>query len=161
MKHLQQLKAERSNKFIFDSSEVLAHSDFDKETDGELENISRKKPAHAGIGALALIESAEIIIGTNEYEALSNSMSTAILKHHGVETENYPNFEISDANYAAIESLLVDIGLNVKLKRKGRAGKLIDCLPINAPEWITYLFFVRLLRLIDQKATKDCRKYLN
>jgi CRISPR-associated endonuclease/helicase Cas3 len=161
MRHLQQLKAEQSNRFIFDSSEVLAHSDFDKETDGELENISRKKPAHAGIGALALIENAEIIIGTNEYEALSNSISTAILKHHGVETESYPNFEITDDNYAAIESLLIDIGLNVELKRKGRAGKLIDCLPVNSTECTTYLFFVRLLRLIDQKATKDCRKYLN
>jgi CRISPR-associated endonuclease/helicase Cas3 len=157
MKALQELKGN------YKENEVLAHCDFNGLTDKDIEKQSgtNRKPAHAGIGAYALIESAEEVINATDFDYLSNSISTAILKHHGVETETYPDFSIIDKDYKQIEDLLKELGLNVKLCQKGRKGKLIDNLPTNTEEWIIYLFFVRLLRLSDQKATMNFEKYLN
>lgn len=156
MRALQKLKGNCKQ------DEVLAHCDFNELTDKEIEKQSgaNRKPAHAGVGAYALIESAKEMINATDYDYLSNSISTAILKHHGVETETYPDFSIIDKDYKPIEDLLKDLGLNVKLCQKGRKGKLIDNLPTNTEEWIIYLFFVRILRLSDQKATMNFEKYL-
>jgi CRISPR-associated endonuclease/helicase Cas3 len=158
MKKLQELKANGN----YDPNEVLAHSDFNEVTDKEIEKISgaKSKPPHAGVGAFALIEHAEKIIGTDIFEELANSISTAILKHHGVDTETYSDFEITDKDYIQIDLLLRDIDVNVNLKRKARGGNMTDYLPANNDEWITYFFFVRILRLSDQKATIDLKKYL-
>ncbi len=157
MRALQQLKGN------YKHDEVLAHCDFNELTDKEFEKQSgaNRKPAHAGVGAFALIESAEEMINATDYDYLSNSISTAILKHHGVETETYPDFSIIDKDYKQIEDLLKDLGLNVKLPQKARRGKLIDNLPTNTEEWMIYLFFVRILRLSDQKATMNFENYLN
>jgi CRISPR-associated endonuclease/helicase Cas3 len=158
MKKLQELKANGN----YDPNEVLAHSDFNEATDKEIEKQSgaNNKPPHAGAGAFSLTEHAEEIIGTDIFEELANSISTAILKHHGVETETYSDFEITDRDYIQIDRLLRDIGVNVNLKRKARGGKMTDFLPTNKDEWITYFFLVRILRLSDQKATFDFEKYL-
>ena len=158
MKLLQKLKANGN----YNAEEVLAHCDFNELTDKEIEKQSgaKNKPPHAGAGAISLIEGAGEIIGSVDFEELANSVSTAILKHHGVETETYPDFEINDKDYIQIERLLHEIGITVNLKRKARFGKLTDYLPTNKEEWITYLFLVRILRLSDQKATIDFEKYL-
>jgi CRISPR-associated endonuclease/helicase Cas3 len=158
MKKLQELK-ENGN---YNAEEVLAHSDFNELTDKGIEKQSgaKSKPPHAGAGAIALIEGAKEIIGSGFFEELTNSMATAILKHHGVETETYPDFDIHDKDYSQIERLLHEIGITINLKRKARGGKLTDYLPNNKEEWITYLFLVRILRLSDQKATIDFEKYL-
>jgi CRISPR-associated endonuclease/helicase Cas3 len=158
MKFLQKLKANGNYK----AEEVLAHSDFNELTDKEIEKQSgaKNKPPHAGIGAFALVERAEKIIAVDRYEYLSNCISTAILKHHGVDTTTYPDFEISDQDYVQIDSLLKSIGINAILKQKARAGHLVDSLPEIINEWVIYLFFVRILRLCDQKATMDFEKYL-
>lgn len=144
-------------------NEVLAHCDFNELTDKEINKLSgaNKKPPHAGIGAYALTESAEEMINTTDYYDLSNSISTAILKHHGVETVTYPDFSIKDEDYRQIEILLKELDLNASLRKKARGGNLIDNLPTNTEEWIVYLFFVRILRLSDQKATINFEKYLN
>lgn len=156
MRNLQILKGN------YEPGEVLAHCDFNELTDKENEKQSgaKNKPPHAGIGALAFIESAEAIIDSNDYQELANSVSTAILKHHGVETETYSNFEILERNYKEIERLLVDIGIQTKLPIKERGGRLTDFLPNNKEEWVLYFFFVRILRLCDQRATINFEKYL-
>lgn len=158
MRKLQELKANGNYK----PEEILAHSDFNELTDKKIEKQSgaNNKPPHAGIGAFALIESAETIIDSSDFEELANSISTAILKHHGVETETYSDFDITEEDYKGIERLLKDIGIKTKLNRKARGGRLIDYLPENKEEWVIYLFLVRVLRLCDQKATMDFEKYL-
>jgi CRISPR-associated endonuclease/helicase Cas3 len=158
MKKLQELKANGN----YNPDEVLAHSDFNEDTDKEIEKISgaKNKPPHAGAGAFALIEHAEKIIGTNIFEELANSISTAILKHHGVDTETYSDFEITDKDYIQIDRLLRDIDVTVNLKRKVRGGNMTDYLPANNDEWVTYFFLARILRLSDQKATIDFVKYI-
>lgn len=156
MKKLQELKGN------YNPDEVLAHCDFNATFDHELEKISgaKNKPPHAGVGALALIENAEEIIDSDSFEELANSIATAILKHHGINTETYPDFEIANKDYAQIERLLNEFDLTGTLKRKGRGGKLTDFLPSNKEEWVSYLFLVRILRLSDQKATIDFEKYI-
>lgn len=158
MRKLQELKA--NGNYITD--EVLAHSDFNELTDKEIEKLSgaKNKPPHAGIGAFALIESAEEIIGAVDFEELANSMATAILKHHGVDTETYPDFDIAEECHKEIERLLKEIDIETKLRQKARGGRLTDYLPESTEEWIIYLFLVRILRLCDQKATIDFEKYL-
>jgi CRISPR-associated endonuclease/helicase Cas3 len=156
MRELQILKGN------YVSGEVLAHSDFNELTDKEIERQSgaKQKPPHAGAGAYVFVESAVDLINSATYEDLANSVSTAILKHHGVETETYSNFDITEKNYNEIERLLGDIGIKIKLTQKARGGKLTDYLPDNKEEWIMYLFFVRILRLCDQKATMNFETYL-
>ncbi|MDP3462604.1 MAG: CRISPR-associated helicase Cas3' [Bacteroidales bacterium] len=156
MRELQILKGN------YESGEVLAHSDFNELTDKEIEKQSgaNKKPPHAGAGALAFIKSVESIIDSDECEDIANSVSTAILKHHGVETDTYSDFEISQIHYSEIEQLFSEIGINATLPKKARGGSLTDFSPRNNQEWVIYFLFVRILRLCDQKATMNLEKYL-
>ena len=156
MRQLQRLKGNYS------PDEVLAHSDFNQLTDKEIEKQSgaKNKPPHAGAGAFVFIESAKDIINSSSYEDLANSASTAILKHHGVDTDSYSDFEVTDDSYKEVERLLEDIEIKTKLTQKTRGGILTDYLPSNKEECVIYLFLVRLLRLCDQKATMDFEKYL-
>lgn len=156
MRELQILKGN------YEPDEVLAHSDFNELTDKEIEKQSgaKNKPPHAGAGAFAFIESAEAIIDSDDYEDLANSVSTAILKHHGVETETYADFEIVQIHYKEIERLLGEIDIKAKFPQKARGGNLNDYAPRNCQEWIVYFLFVRILRLCDQKATMNFEKYL-
>lgn len=156
MRELQILKGN------YETGEVLAHSDFNELTDKEIEKQSgaKNKPPHAGAGAFAFIESAEAIIDSDDYEDLANSVSTAILKHHGVETETYADFEIVQIHYKEIERLLGEIDIKATFPQKARGGNLKDYAPRNCQEWIVYFLFVRILRLCDQKATMNFEKYL-
>ena len=156
MRELQILKGN------YEPDEVLAHSDFNELTDKEIEKQSgaKNKPPHAGAGAFAFIESAEAIIDSDDYEDLTNSVSTAILKHHGVETETYADFEIVQIHYKEIERLLGEINIKATFPQKARGGNLKDYAPRNCQEWIVYFLFVRILRLCDQKATMNFEKYL-
>ena len=146
----------------YEPDEVLAHSDFNELTDKEIEKQSgaKNKPPHAGAGAFAFIESAEAIIDSDDYEDLANSVSTAILKHHGVETETYSDFEIVQIHYKEIERLFGEIDIKATFPQKARGGNLKDYAPRNCQEWIVYFLFVRILRLCDQKATMNFEKYL-
>lgn len=156
MRELQILKGN------YEHGEVLAHSDFNELTDKEIEKQSgaKNKPPHAGAGAFAFIESAEAIIDSVDSEGLVNSISTAILKHHGVETETFADFEITETHHTEIVQLLGEIHIKAKLTQKARGGKLIEYLPGNKQEWIIYFLFVRILRICDQKATMCLEKYL-
>lgn len=156
MRELQILKGN------YEPDEVLAHSDFNELTDKEIEKQSgaKNKPPHAGAGAFAFIEVAEAIIDSVDYEDLANSVSTAILKHHGVETETYADFEVTQIHYKEIERLLGEIDINVTIPQKARGGNLKDYAPHNCQEWVIYFLLVRILRLCDQKATMNLEKYL-
>ncbi len=158
MKKLQELKANGN----YCAEEVLAHCDFNSLEDKEIEKRSgaKNKPSHAGAGAIAFIENSKELIESEVFDELTFSASTAILKHHGTETESLSDFEIGDKDYVQIERLLNDIGVNAKLIRRARGGKLTTHLPTNKEEWITYFFLVRILRLCDQKATIDFNKFL-
>lgn len=165
MQMLQKLKHEKEATFSFIEDEILAHSDFSKDADNEIEKQSKakQKPPHAGVGAYAFALIGEDILEYDCNEELTKCITTAILKHHGVETESFKDFNISDINYKEVIELLKELKIDIDLIQKDRGEILTDYIAdvTEEREWITYLFLVRILRLCDQKATKDISKYLN
>lgn len=140
--------------------EVLAHTDYDEITDQKLaaECKIKRKPPHAGIGALQVFE---ILLAEwgEEGESLARIAAYAVLKHHSVETDSCENFSISEKGIQEVEKLFEDCPLKGKLTIQGRRQKLGDITLEDENEWLTYFFLVRLLRLCDQRATEFMEKY--
>lgn len=157
MRKLQKLKGN------YDPNEVLAHSDFNETTDKEIEALSgvKNKPAHAGVGAYAISINAENVIDSDNFEDVAKPLTTAILRHHGVDNISYPDFTISNKEYEQLSILLNEIDIDELLCRSSKNGKLLDYLPSNKEEYVIYFFLVRILRLTDQKATIDYKEYIN
>lgn len=160
MQHYQGLKENGSNLY----NEILAHTDYDKNNKDD-EVIAKQvalhsRPAHAGVGALV----AEIIIpelfDDNDY--LKSSISLAIARHHSPLSISYPEFSINDKNYLAIQTLLNKFEFNIFLQQQSRIRGDIDGFTFEGyHEYLVYFFFVRILRLCDQKATENLKKYFN
>jgi CRISPR-associated endonuclease/helicase Cas3 len=140
-------------------SEVLAHTDYDDRTDTELAKICnlKRKPAHAGIGAMQAYE-----ILYDEYsEDLAKVVSNAILKHHSTETQSFDDFDIPDYCISVIQQLFDEFSFKGNFIKKQKKGSLQDIFLTKEKEWIFYFVIVRILRLCDQKATESTEKYLN
>lgn len=138
--------------------EILAHTDYDESTDKELA-ISCKinnKPPHAGIGAAQVYD-----VFCEDNDEVAREVACAILKHHSVATESMTAFEISPKCLSDLSLLLKELGIkeSLSLNLKGRQENLSDLIPDKEKEWLMYLFFVRILRLCDQKATESIEKY--
>ncbi len=162
MQKYQALK-ETNNQFHF--NEILAHTDFDSkdESDKQLAKQAQlfSRPAHAGVGAYAI---QEILTDLYDNDYLRSSLSLAISRHHSPLSVSYPQFHISDKNYQAIQSLLDKFGFNgLTLPKANRYENNIDGYAFDdwQREHLVYLFFVRILRLCDQKATENLSLYLN
>jgi CRISPR-associated endonuclease/helicase Cas3 len=144
---------------------ILAHTDFDSkgETDNQLARQAQlfSRPAHAGVGAYAVQEIMPDIYN-NDY--LKSSISLAISRHHSPLSVSYPQYQISDKNYKAIQVLLDKFGFNgLNLPKANRYESNIDGYAFDdwQREHLVYLFFVRILRLCDQKATENLSSYFN
>jgi CRISPR-associated endonuclease/helicase Cas3 len=170
MKCLQELKA-KDNRFIFDPSEVLAHSDFNELTDKEIETQSgaKNKPPHAGAGAFVALE----ILGSyfNNERKIKNILFpivSAILKHHSPETINFKDFTIDKHEFEDFKYLW-EIEVNLPIRDQARLLKMkqipIDRFIINSRTdnigIVIYFLWVRILRLCDQEATKSMETFLN
>lgn len=157
---IREYQARQENKNIEDFKEVLAHSDFNKNSqhDIQLANETKvnKRPPHAGVGAFLALEVVEEVF---ENDALKKSISMAVARHHSPLSNSCPNFEILDFYYTAMQELLTKFNFNCKLAQSGDDETLADCEPIN--ETILYLYLVRILRICDQKATGNLKKYFN
>ncbi|HRO86215.1 MAG TPA: CRISPR-associated helicase Cas3' [Niabella sp.] len=142
---------------------ILAHTDYDGNNvnDQQIANqvALHKRPAHAGVGAMVAQEILPELFSENDY--LKSSISMAIAKHHSPYSVTYPKFAISDENYQAINVLLEQFSFGIALKKKGYEGKIEGFETDWYGEQILYLFFVRILRLCDQKATENLKKYFN
>jgi len=159
IKDFQKLKSETSQKYIYNSNEVLAHTDFDVNDiiDKELgDKVKLKsKPAHAGIGAFALQN-----IFENNFEIdeeYQNAFCKAILRHHSIDASSYRPFNIDKNAITEIKKLLNEYGFDLEPLKNIRREQEIDIDPTND---LLYLFLVRILRICDQKATSDFEKYL-
>lgn len=142
--------------------EILAHTDFDKNDKVEEELSEKaglnKRPVHAGVGAFV---AQEIIEGMYDVEILKSSISMAIARHHSPSTYSFPNFSIPSNHYLEMKKLLKEIGFDIKLELNESQGRLAGFETDWYGEQIAYLFFARILRLCDQKATKSLKKYYN
>lgn len=144
--------------------EILAHTDYDanSEIDKGIAKavLLHDRPAHAGVGAFIAQEIIADLFNGNTF--LISSISMAIARHHTPLTKSYPQFTISEINYSAAQSLLKKYGFETELNRCERHKGYIDGFQFQGnEEQILYLFFVRILRLCDQKATENLKAYLN
>lgn len=145
-------------------NEILAHTDYDANFDIDKEIAKRvllhKRPAHAGVGAFIAQEVIAELFDYNDY--LKSSIPLAIARHHTPLTKSYPEFTISEINYSAVQSLLTKYEIEAEFSRTEKYSGEIDGFKFQGnEEQILYLFFVRILRLCDQKATANLKEYLN
>lgn len=85
----------------------------------------------------------------------------AIARHHSSLSSSYPDFRISNRNYAEMEKLLREINIDVDLQKEEIQGYLDGFETEWHGERVLYLFFARILRLCDQRATENLIKYFN
>jgi CRISPR-associated endonuclease/helicase Cas3 len=167
MKRLQELKSNGN----YNPDEVLAHSDFNEVTDKENEKQSgvKSKPPHAGVGAFVALE----ILGSysrskRQIKNILIPISSAILKHHSVETRSFHDFKITENDFKAFSILWkeeVNIGYQDKHNLREMKQISLSRFAINSRSdnigLMIYFVLVRILRLSDQNATIDFQKYLN
>ncbi len=155
-KPIRAYQARQEKKDIKDFKEILAHSNFDKNSEYDIalanETKVNKRPPHAGVGAFLALE-------VVENDALKNPIAMAIARHHGPLSNSCPKFEISDFHYTAMQELLDKFDFDFTLEQSGDEESLTGCETIN--ETILYLYFVRILRICDQKATGNLKEYFN
>ncbi|TAN16645.1 MAG: CRISPR-associated helicase Cas3' [Chitinophagaceae bacterium] len=144
------------------SKEILAHTDFDKNSRRDVELGKEagltKRPSHAGVGAYV---SQEIIEDIYDNDFLKSSISMAIARHHSALSVSYPDFKINPDNYTEMQRLLTEFNCEIELEKENFRGNLEGFETDWYGERIAYLFFVRILRLCDQKATSNLRNYIN
>lgn len=146
------------------SNELLAHTDYDKVSaiDKQIAKdvLLNKRPPHAGVGAFIAQEIVPMLFEENDY--LKSSISMAISRHHSPLSKSYPKFNISTQNYLAVQELIDKFELEIELNRAETYAGEIDGFQFQGfEEQVLYLFFVRILRLCDQKATENLKAYLN
>jgi CRISPR-associated endonuclease/helicase Cas3 len=146
------------------SNQILAHTDYDDklESDKQIAKdvLLHKRPAHAGVGAFIAQEIVPELFGENDY--LKSSISMAIARHHSPLSKSYPQFNISEKNYQAVRELIDKFEFEIELNRAEKyAGEIDEFQFQGFEEQVLYLFFVRILRLCDQKATENLKAYLN
>lgn len=141
--------------------EVLAHTDYDSILDLALGKECRinKRPPHAGIGAMRIYDI--VYDKFQENEGLARAMSCAILKHHSTDSSSFCSFEINKTVLKEMNRLLIEFGFekepNEDVRETGE--NLNDCECLNIKEKLLYFILVRILRLCDQKATENLKKY--
>lgn len=155
-KPIRAYQARQEKIDINDFKDILAHSDYNKNSEHDIvlanETKVNKRPPHAGVGAFLALE-------VIENDILKNPIAMAIARHHGPLSNCCPRFEISAFYYSAIKELLDKFDFVFNLAQSGDDEVLTFSGPIN--ETILYLYFVRILRICDQKATGNLKKYFN
>ena len=149
----QEAALKHQRKKMNDSSffDVLAHTDFNPQID----NIFWRPP-HASIGALQTFE-----MLNDEYgESIACAFGCAVLKHHSVDNDKCCEYTIPNRYKDYIIELTKEICKNSKFIFSGSYEEsLSDMIPESDKEWILYFLMVRILRICDQKATKDIKMY--
>lgn len=145
-------------------TEILAHTDYDRNNSSDktlaIKTALHKRPPHAGVGAFVAEWIIPQIWRNNDY--LKSSVSMAIARHHNSLSDSYPDFNITDSNFQAMQLLLDKLEFKVELpKHSNTRGNIEGFVFEGYHEHLLYLFFVRILRLCDQKATENLRKYFN
>lgn len=174
MQGLQKQLAEsyiNSKIYTYEKGIPLGHSGLHDEADKEKVDLEKnkiidqnifkkfgKRPPHSGIGAFAIQSILDDIFNN---VVLKVSAAMAISKHHGVKP-NYtcPEFKISEHNFQYFKKLLTHFEIDFEyIATEGDEEDNIIEDDIVDDNWILYHFLVRILRMCDQKATGDMRKY--
>lgn len=136
-----------------------------KDIENKIYKKRGKRPPHSGVGAKAIADILDERYCEDDdlFYNIAIPASIAIARHHGVTNSTYPKFKISDHNYEFIKTIMEDFSFNdLKLQQFENDQGDLETVDIDQHErFLLYLFFVRILRLCDQKATDDFEKYLN
>jgi CRISPR-associated endonuclease/helicase Cas3 len=160
-KPMQEYQALKEGINLRDFKEVLGHTDYDSndENDKKLGQKAKlhTRPPHAGVGAYI---AQEILEDEYDNEYITSGISMAIARHHSPLSSSSPDFKISDSNYQAMQKILDEFDLDFDLEQEEDEGVLEG---FEYDDWekeqIVYLYFARILRLCDQKATENFEKY--
>jgi len=168
-------QAKKEGKELKDFKDVLAHTDYDRNnpTDLALEKECElyKRGGHAGTGAfLALSVLGNIFSTEKEVKNILSPLSTAILRHHSPLGTTFADYNICEGGLN--EFLRLYSELNIIWRYTDNQSRLlsskvypIDKYLVNPDSNIIanlmYFFLVRILRLCDQKATKNLNNYFN
>lgn len=139
---------------------MAAHTDYDGRDEKQKKaqkTISPKRPNHAGESAIAAIGVLDELCAENE--DLWKAAFTALARHHSPLTESYGAFKFhpiaSKELESAFSSLKLDIGLKEKIMYDNVGKESFDLGLIhfeNTTQRTLYFFFVRILRLADQRS---------
>jgi CRISPR-associated endonuclease/helicase Cas3 len=160
-KPMQKYQALKENVLIEAFKDTLAHTDYDAKNESD-KNLAQKallhkRPAHAGVGAFV---SQQILTELFDNEYLTAAIPLAIARHHSPLSNSYPTFDVNENNFKEFKSLLNEYDFSFDINRKSLNGTINGfAFDDWEKEQIVYLFFVRILRLCDQKATEDLEKY--
>lgn len=161
-KPMQQYQALKERISFNQFKDILAHTDYDDKDEKDMDLAKQallfKRPPHAGIGAYAF---QEISSKFCKEEVIKSSISLAIARHHSSLSISYPGFNVSDTNYEEMQVLLNNFEFNLSLIRNDYDGQIDGFVNDSNEEYLLYLFFVRILRLCDQKATENLSEYFN
>jgi CRISPR-associated endonuclease/helicase Cas3 len=143
---------------------ILGHTDFDSKNERDIELAKEARlndrPPHAGVGAYVAQEIIPQLF--NDYSFIKAPISIAIARHHSPLSMSYPQFSISEKNFSEMDKLLKKYNFEVFLQKSEKYKGEIDSYEFSGcEEKLLYLFFVRILRLCDQKATENLKCYFN
>ncbi len=142
--------------------EILAHTDYDRTDEKDIELGNRcglnKRPPHAGVGAFVVEEVIEKII---DNDLIKGAISMAIARHHSPLSNSFPDFNIPDEYLKEIRKLLDELEMDFGLEQSEYGGSLDGFETDSYHERILYFYFVRLLRMCDQEATRNLQDYYN
>lgn len=142
--------------------EILAHTDFDVESDKRLE-----LPPHAGIGAMAawhIFEEATDALIDDEpsFVVLAKAISTSIIQHHSAKTHTTIPYQIEDKNKNMVVGVLqrycpnlMNFNLQDEVLTEWKTSEPFEKFLVQYDTDVeTFLYFVlvRILRLCDQKS---------
>lgn len=159
---VQKYQSLKSGKEV---TELLAHTDFDKENENDVEMMKPfgKKPNHSGIGAYFIKYSMPFLFKLKKDKMnkfLMDILITSVIRHHSAFADSAPKFKIDSENYDEFLSYLnksiPDLGEIKYPKEKLMSSKIqTNDFSINFQQSeiaFLYFIFVRILRLCDQKS---------
>jgi len=122
---MQKYQAAKEKLEIRDFNEVLAHTDYDKNNQNDV-NLGikaglHKRPGHAGVGAYV---AQDIIEELYDNQLLKSCVSTAIARHHSSLSDSFPDFKISNKSFREMRRLLDEIEVDTEITQDELSGKL-------------------------------------
>lgn len=139
-------------------AEAIAHTDYDPESDRDLQRKFPARGPHAAEGAFAV---SAWLLKKGIREEIASAIWTAIARHHGARTKELSSFQLIDGAARIVRDTIpwqVDGALPLEdlpdhVGRKEFHQDLV-CFTREEdhPLWALYTLFVRILRLADQKS---------
>ena len=172
---VQRYQSLKSGKEV---TELLAHTDFDKENENDVEMMKSvykevglsRKPDHSGVGALFIQKTMPYFFNMKKNRLnkfLVDILVTSVLRHHTSFADTAPKFEIKESSFDKFIIFLKNKIPTLESLKFPKEKLLTSKVSSNnfainfqySEIAFLYFLFVRILRLCDQKSfSKNPRK---